>query len=201
MVGCVTPRYSSTKLNRRVVLTKQTRRNIVCAHVKVPADLFQDRPQGPDGKDFVYRHTDMMLAAHKSGQPRVTARLPGCFVAQFSQRFRQVRAREVTRDLHTAMTSSRTKCRRIILGRAASSKWQTTAARTIQFNSSSGRAVVKIALRSASAADPPSGGSFTRKMISFMRNLRPSSGTNQSLAKACATYSASESSPDRKSVV
>src|ERR1035438_5646632 len=65
MVGCVTPRYSSTKLNRRVVLTKQTRRNIVCAHVKVPADLFQDRPQGPDGKDFVYRDTSKLLAAHK----------------------------------------------------------------------------------------------------------------------------------------
>jgi serine/threonine-protein kinase len=66
------------------------------------------------------------------------------------------RSRRAQRRVLVWMRSSLTKWSRITLGRSASSKWHSTASRTIARNSSSVSASVKIGADKAFASKPPS---------------------------------------------
>ena len=66
-------------------------------------------------------HHLMVLAMHLRRHPNVRARLPSRRIAQHTQRFDQLIRIDIARSLHTAKTSSRTKCSRMICGASAGS--------------------------------------------------------------------------------
>jgi hypothetical protein len=67
-----------------------------------------------------------------------------CFLNERLESLRQIVTRDVSRQSHAEITSSRTKWRRITLGASAFSKWQRTASRTYEVRSSRLAASVKI---------------------------------------------------------
>lgn len=69
--------------------------------------------QGSGLQRFVRRHCDVVGAVDLGGQADMRALLPRPFVAECAQGPRQINSVNITRDFHTASTSSRTKWRRI----------------------------------------------------------------------------------------
>lgn len=65
---------------------------------------------------------DVMLSRRSSGEPDMAIRLPTDPITKTSEQFRSLQTEKISRQPHAAMTSSRTKCKRITLGRSASSK-------------------------------------------------------------------------------
>ena len=81
-------------------------------------------------EDFMHRanlngpmiwNGDVVLAVPQGSQDDVRAGLPVDAVAKSAQRPHQLHSRAVARDFHSASTSSRTKCNRMILGREGAS--------------------------------------------------------------------------------
>lgn len=114
------------------------------------------------------RHGDVMLGRYVRGQPKMAAGCPPYAIPGDCDQLDEVRARKVAGKFHAAITSSRTKCRRIILGDAPASKWQRTASCTCVCMSSIDSARAKVDSPKARAAYPPSGECLTTKMISLM---------------------------------
>ena len=83
------------------------------------------------------------------------------------QQRRQVFARHVARQPHTAMASSLTKCNLTTIVSCSSPKWHSTASLTIDFRSTQSSPCVKMLWPRARASKPPSTASVTSKMISF----------------------------------
>src|ERR1017187_3867738 len=96
---------------------QQTRQDLVWRAYKVACDISEDRLEGPERKHLVVRHT-----MHLSGQPDAAACLASLFITQCCEGLLEIGARPMPRHSHTAMSSSRTKWRRMILGRDSSSK-------------------------------------------------------------------------------
>jgi hypothetical protein len=55
------------------------------------------------------RGGQVMFALLLSCEPQVAASLPGCFLANDTKQLGELRPRQITRQLHTVITSSRTK--------------------------------------------------------------------------------------------
>ncbi len=66
---------------------------------------------------------DVVLSWLLGCETNMTARLAGDFVATFAEGLGELATIKIPWELHEAMTSSRTKWRRINLGRSRSSKW------------------------------------------------------------------------------
>ena len=96
----------------------------------------------------------------------MTAGLTALFVPESTEPGSKRVPAQIAGKPHTAITSSRTKWSRIILGRSSGSKWHSTASRTAARRSSRFSACVKIGADRAFASYPPSGDSETEKMIS-----------------------------------
>lgn len=84
-------------------------------------DASQDRCKSTDLKRRMHRNGDVMLAILLGRRPNMASGLMRHDIAHPTERRNQIAARDVSRQLHAAMTSSLTKCSRIILGRAATS--------------------------------------------------------------------------------
>lgn len=135
----------------------------------------EDAAQRSHPKRLVVGHRDVMLAASTRREPNVrsgSARRAG---AEGPERTRQLASREVPRELHAKITSSRTKWRRITFGAAPSSKWQRTASRTRARSSPSVSASVKIEAPSARAYTPlrPRRGGARRERHAAFRQRDP----------------------------
>jgi hypothetical protein len=66
-----------------------------------------------------------MLGALEAGrEPHVAAGLAGYLVSVATKKVGELCAREISREPQTGMTTSRTRCRRMIWGLVSSSKWQ-----------------------------------------------------------------------------
>ena len=93
--------------------------------------LCQDRRKRPDAKGSTGRDRDAVLASGRRDQAQMAPRLADDLVAEVPTKgYGKIMPTEVSGQLHTASSSSRTKCRRMIWGRSLSSKWHITASRT-----------------------------------------------------------------------
>jgi len=72
-------------------------------------NVAEDSRQRSDLQRIVRRYRDVMFRRRCGGQPDMAARLPCDLLTGPPQRLRQLRARQVARQFHAAMTSSRTK--------------------------------------------------------------------------------------------
>jgi hypothetical protein len=79
-------------------------------------DLRENGCRCADAELTVLWNSDVMLAMILGGQPHVAAGLARDSVSQDFKRASQLLAGQVTRQLHTASSSSRTKCRRTSFG-------------------------------------------------------------------------------------
>jgi hypothetical protein len=104
------------------------------ADPKMLCDISEDPGKCPKTEGVMLRHRDVVLPSLGGRQAQVTAGLTRHGVPQGGQRPNEVRPRQVSRDPHTASSSSRTKCRRTTLGACPSSKWQRTASRISSCN-------------------------------------------------------------------
>ncbi len=74
---------------------------------------------------------NVMLTVLDPRQAHMASGLAGYFVTENLKFFGEVFSRQVPREPHTAMVSSRTKCNRMTFGILVSSKWHLTASRII----------------------------------------------------------------------
>lgn len=142
----------------------------------IPCNAFQN-PTEQTGLDrVVQRDGFVVFAVTLRRHARMRTALPGDFVAEGCTTPGSVLRLRRRRQLHCAKTSSRTKWRRITHGPLSdSSKWQSTASRTLARNASNDSACVWMAYPSAEAIKPPSvSSSRPSKMPPFMaRKLVP----------------------------
>src|SRR5665213_2062654 len=94
------------------------------------SDGIQNGGQSAHFQRVMRRNGAMEFIIHGRRQTRMASRLTGDSIAQDLQLFGEAVPGQITGQLHTASTSSFTKCRRNIEGPLPSSKWQTTASRT-----------------------------------------------------------------------
>ena len=90
----------------------------------------QHARQGAYAQRVVCRDCHMVLSALSGSQAHMTPGLPSDLVPECMEGANELLAGDVARPSQTAMTSPRTKCRRMIRGRLDSSKGQITAPRT-----------------------------------------------------------------------
>lgn len=88
----------------------------------MPRPFGQHARQGAYAQRVVYRDCHMMLSALSGGQAYMTPGLPSDLVPECTEGANELLAGDVARPSHTAMTSPRTKCRRMIRGRSDSSR-------------------------------------------------------------------------------
>jgi hypothetical protein len=93
----------------------------VAVHREVLGDVAEDGVERSDLERIVSWDGDVMLATLLRGQTDVASALAVDLVTEAAERLGEIGAADVTRQLHAAMTSSRTQCSRIIFGRLASS--------------------------------------------------------------------------------
>jgi hypothetical protein len=79
-------------------------------------DIAEDPGKRADLDRPMVRNGDVVCSVPGSGQADVASTLPCHFIAQLAQRLDQFLAREVSRDLHAAITISFTMCSRITFG-------------------------------------------------------------------------------------
>ena len=97
----------------------------------------EDCAERTESKWLVARNCDVVLGAlHARREPHMAACLTGDLVAVATKKGGELCAREISRQPQAGMTTSRTRCRRMIRGPAPSSKWQRTASRTMSFKAS-----------------------------------------------------------------
>ena len=81
----------------------------VSAYFVVSGNVSEDCGQCADSQRIVKRDGDVMLGRARCCEPQVTACLARGAITDSRQRFRKLRAGQVAREFHAAMTSSRTK--------------------------------------------------------------------------------------------
>ena len=82
----------------------------------VRGDALEDAGERADFDRMVIRNRLVMFAVSLGGHAHMRAALPIQDVAEHAQRLDQLRSGHVTRQLHRAKTSSRTKWRRMTFG-------------------------------------------------------------------------------------
>ena len=92
------------------------------AKSKMPGHLRQYCRESAKLQWRVIRNGDVVFAALLGCKPEMASSLPAGLVTQYPEQFGELRSREIAGEFHTAMTSSRTKCNRMIFGWAPSSK-------------------------------------------------------------------------------
>jgi len=90
-------------------------------HAMMRRDVFEDLVHRADLDGPMIGNRHMVLAVSQGSHNDMRAGLPADAVVKSPQRPHQFRSRAVARDFHSASTSSRTKCNRMILGREAGS--------------------------------------------------------------------------------
>jgi hypothetical protein len=134
-----------------ILSAEEPPRELVSAETQMLCHVAEDSSQRPDTQGVVRRDRHVMLAAVTGRQAHVAASLTGDPISDLLQRPCEIGARQVARQLHAEITSSRAKCRRITLGDWPSSKWQRTASRTCAWIASTVSASTKIERPSARA--------------------------------------------------
>lgn len=97
------------KRDNVVALSEQFTQKIVTRHGLVRRHVAKDAGECADLQGIVQRHGDVVLAAAERGQAQVASRLMVDSITEFRERGRERPARQVSRQLHDAMTSSLTK--------------------------------------------------------------------------------------------
>ncbi len=149
-------------------LQLQRFQNALHARASLQGKLMQDGRKRSNLDRLVIRHGDQMGTRSLTPQHHVRAHLTVHYVSQPFQAPRQLRTTHITRQLHAAASSTRSssRCSRIRPGfKAAFTKWQVTASRTIASNSSQESPCVAISPSGSRqfAVKPPSSAGRTRK--------------------------------------
>ena len=95
--------------------------------------ILENPMKGIEFHGAVVRDGDVVLAIALGRVTHVRAALTGAFVTKRTEGLAKFGTGDVPRKFHRARTSSRTKCRRMILGRdGGSAKWLTADLRTCE---------------------------------------------------------------------
>ena len=101
---------------------EQTLDQLLPCEVEVLGNVTKDTGQSAHAERGVARHGDVVLTALRGGKAKVAPGLTGQAVAQGAKHLREIVPRDVSREPQEVMTSSRTKCSRMIRGAWPGSK-------------------------------------------------------------------------------
>lgn len=96
--------------------------DVISAEAGVLRDVGQNAGECTNTQGIVDGQGDVVLATACGCEAQVAARLSGDLIAEDAQTPGKICSRDVAREPHTAMTSSRTKWSRMRRGRSCSSK-------------------------------------------------------------------------------
>lgn len=102
--------------SRTTFSIEQAPQQLVARDLEVAGNIAENPRQCADLQRIVRRNRYMMLGRGLRGEPDMATRLAGDSVSDSRERLGKRGARKVAWDLQAAITSSRTKCRRISLG-------------------------------------------------------------------------------------
>jgi len=100
----------------------QSAQQLIAIDLQMRGDVVEDSGKRPYFERIMGRNRHVMLRRHIDRQTDVAAGLARDSVSDPRKRLRELGSREIARQLHAAITSSRTKCRRISFGCEPSSK-------------------------------------------------------------------------------
>lgn len=103
-------------------LTKQLFKELFTGDIEMCGHIGENGRKGADAKRRMLGNREMMLTMLVGGESEVTACLAGHRVAELAKGLSEITSGQIAGKPHTAITSSRTWCRRTTFGACPSSK-------------------------------------------------------------------------------
>lgn len=98
------------------VLAEQSLEKLIAGYIEMRSDIGQDGRERSNAKWCMVRNRDVMLAVLLRCHAKMAAGLASDVIAEFVKGLGKIASREIAGQPHTAMTSSRTWCRRTTRG-------------------------------------------------------------------------------------